>query len=65
MAIEILESRLKYNEIKIIDFSDHQCWEDFCQVLTPTGYSVYFDWDHYTILYSKYWASTVDFMTEF
>jgi hypothetical protein len=49
----------------IVDLSNNQCWNDICEVLTPTGYPIMYDTDHYTKTYSENWASNVDFLTEF
>jgi hypothetical protein len=49
----------------LIDFSDNQCWEDICEVLTPSGYPVFRDDDHYPNLYAQHWAGSVDFLVDF
>ena len=51
--------------VKIIDFADHQCWEDICQVLVPKGYPYFTDTNHFRYIYSKYWASSLDFLVDF
>ncbi len=48
--------------VKLIDFAEHQCWDDKCEVLTPKGYGIYIDDNHYRYVYSKYWATGVDFL---
>lgn len=48
--------------VGIVRFSDHLCWEDRCEVLSPTGYAVFRDDNHHSKLYSRYWASSLDFL---
>lgn len=44
----------------MIDFSDNLCWNDNCEVLTPSGHGVYVDRNHYAKFYTRHWMSVVD-----
>lgn len=33
--------------VKLIDFAEHQCWNEMCDVVTPNGYGIYIDDNHY------------------
>ncbi len=63
--IQILQTLAINVGAKIIDFSDHMCYKDNCEVLTPNGYSVNFDENHQMKLYSRNWAGSVDLLTDF
>ena len=63
--INLLESTVKGVGAKIVDFSDHQCWNDICELLVPSGNTIMRDSNHYAKEYSMYWASSIDVLTEF
>ena len=64
-GIQFTEAVLKEAGADIIDFSDNMCWEDVCHVLTPRGYCVMFDDDHFTTLAARNWLNIVDYLTIF
>lgn len=33
--------------VNIIEYSDHACWNDICHVVSPEGYNVYYDENHW------------------
>jgi hypothetical protein len=51
--------------VKLVDFSKNMCYEDICEVLTPSGYPIMKDNTHFTYHWSRYWASEADILTEF
>ncbi len=51
--------------VKLVDFSKNMCYEDICEVLTPSGYPIMKDNHHFHYQWSRYWASQADFLTEF
>lgn len=63
--IDEYETNLKRLKVNMIDLTDNLCWEDTCQVLSPLGYSVYVDENHYGKLYSRHRISAVDHLAEF
>lgn len=65
LVIDGFENAMREGNVSIIDLSDNLCWEDSCEVLSPSGYGVYVDENHYTRLYSLHWLSVVDHLTEF
>ncbi len=50
---------------KIIDLSENQCWNNKCEVLSPSGHPTYIDDNHFASSYSKYWLSAVDSVIDF
>lgn len=46
----------------VVDLSEHLCWDDICEVLTPSGYAIYKDNNHYSVSYSYNWAGALDFL---
>jgi hypothetical protein len=64
-VIEYFESTLKKVGVKLIDIADNFCWEDRCEVLAPSGYPPYLDNNHFSLVYSRYWASSVDHLVDF
>lgn len=58
--IDEYETNLKSLNVDMIDLTDNLCWEDTCHVLSPEGYAVYVDENHYGKLYSRHWNSAVD-----
>ena len=63
--IEHFESSLTKVGVKLIDIADNLCYDDRCEVLTPSGYPVFTDFNHWGTLYSRYWASSVDHLVDF
>lgn len=51
--------------VKLIHLTDNMCWEDLCEVLTPSGYPIMKDAHHFTYKWSQYWANAVDFLVKF
>jgi hypothetical protein len=41
------------------------CWEDNCELLTPEGFPIMIDDNHFANHFSQYWLSSVDLLTEF
>jgi hypothetical protein len=62
-SIELLENTIKSVGGNIVDFSDHQCWKDICELLVPSGITIMRESNHYSKEYGTYWASAVDFLT--
>ncbi len=50
---------------KVVDFTDHSCWEDLCHLLIPTGYPAHRDPVHWKNQISRHWVTSVDFFIEF
>jgi len=65
VIIQKYEDAIKENKAKMIDISDNLCWNDTCHVISPTGYGIYTDDDHYGKFYSRHWLSSLDYLTEF
>lgn len=51
---------MKNANVDFIDLADNICYEDSCEVLSPRGYAVYSDENHYAKLYVRHWLSAVD-----
>ncbi len=51
--------------VKLVDFSDNYCWNDYCELLTPEGYSIMRDKSHFRYNYSRNWGSAIDILTYF
>ncbi|RHY26197.1 hypothetical protein DYB32_007813 [Aphanomyces invadans] len=63
--ISILETAVANANATLIDFSDNQCWEDVCQVVSMAeGEPVYKDKDHIRPYYARNYLSTVDVVVE-
>ncbi len=56
---------MKSANVDLIDLADNLCWEDSCEVISPTGYAVYSDEHHYAKFYVRHWLSVVDHLVEF
>ena len=59
------ETAIQQNNATLIDLSDNLCWEDLCEVTTPSGYAAFTDPGHYGKFYSRHWLSVVDHLVEF
>ncbi len=42
-SIDLLQNMLKENQIGMVDFAVNQCWNDICEVLTPSGHPIMMD----------------------
>lgn len=60
VILDMFEPAMEKAGAKLLDFSDHHCWEDLCYPFTPAGYPAFIDNSHYMKPYAKYWASVVD-----
>ncbi len=50
-------------DVKFIDFTDNMCWEGNCELLTPDGYPIMKDNNHFANYFSQYWLNSVDLLT--
>lgn len=57
MVSEVMKAGAK----KVLNFTDHSCWEDECHKITPTGYPVYVDDNHWSTQISRNWLTSIDF----
>lgn len=57
---EHYEALMKSVNVPLIDLADNLCFEDNCEVLSPEGYAIYTDGNHYSRFYSAHWLSVVD-----
>ena len=63
--IDRFESAIETTSAEVIDLSDHLCWKDVCEVISPTGHGVYVDNNHYGKFYVRHWFTSVDHLTVF
>jgi hypothetical protein len=64
-VVDYYETALTYANITMIDMADNLCWEDTCHVVSPKGYGVFVDRDHYGKHYASYWLTVVDSLVKF
>ncbi|RHZ12310.1 hypothetical protein DYB37_007688 [Aphanomyces astaci] len=64
-VISILERAVANAQATLVDFSDNQCYQDLCQVVSMAeGEPVYKDKDHMRPYYARNYLSTVDVVVE-
>jgi hypothetical protein len=51
--------------VEMIDYKEHLCWEDLCELLSPKGYGVFTDDNHAGKFFSRHWFTAVDHLTQF
>ena len=59
------ESEVKKAGANLIHLIDHSCWNDSCEVLSPSGYPVFSDSGHWTYDLSRNWMTSVDSLLDF
>jgi hypothetical protein len=60
VMIDKYETALRNVNAEIIDLTDNLCYEGMCEVTSPSGQSVYYDFHHHGKFYSRHWLSVVD-----
>ena len=60
VLIDKYETEAKRMNVNLIDTSDNLCWEDVCEVISPSGYAIFSDDNHYGKFYTRHWISAVD-----
>ncbi|RHY47045.1 hypothetical protein DYB34_011075, partial [Aphanomyces astaci] len=64
-VISILERAVANAQATLVDFSDNQCYQDLCQVVSMAeGEPVYKDKDHMRPYYARNYLSTIDVVVE-